>query len=52
MYGLSDKGFGELLGMQKRMLPKDNELFATITTGLGLVAGPATPTGHPEFEYN
>jgi hypothetical protein len=27
--GLSDKGFGELLSIQKRMLPKDNELPAT-----------------------
>jgi hypothetical protein len=27
--GVSDKGFGELLKIQKRMLPKDNELPAT-----------------------
>ena len=25
--GVSDKGFGELLKIQKKMLPKDNELF-------------------------
>jgi hypothetical protein len=27
--GVSDKGFGELLTIQKKMLPKDNELPAT-----------------------
>jgi hypothetical protein len=27
--GVSDKGFGELLKIQKKMLPKDNELPAT-----------------------
>ena len=28
--GVSDKGFGELLKIQKKMLPKDNELSATM----------------------
>ena len=35
--GVSDKGFGELLKLVKKMLPKDNELLTTMYEAKQLV---------------